>query len=132
VLRKTWLHDTNANTWTEIESEISPPARTRQARWCDPAADLTFVFGGDADGTAWPALPWEVLGGRELWSFDVETASWTLFASNRIQALARLQWRCSSTTTKGSCTCTAASCTTSSGGSRDGSTTSGPTVTTRG
>ena len=50
--------------------------------WYDPDADLTFVFGGDADGTAWPALPWKVLGGEELWTFDVESSTWRLHRSD--------------------------------------------------
>ncbi len=79
ALGETWVYDTNANLWTHVDSAIVPPARTGHAMWYDPAGDVTLVFGGDAEGTTWPALPWMVLGGEELWAFDVDTASWTLF-----------------------------------------------------
>jgi hypothetical protein len=74
----TWVFDTNTNTWTEMHPSTSPPARVGAAVWYDPDADAMFLFGGDADGSSWPALPWMVLGGEELWSYDLEGDTWTL------------------------------------------------------
>jgi hypothetical protein len=77
-LGDTWVFDANTTTWTEMHPAVSPPARAEAATWYDPTADAMFVFGGDADRSAGPALPWMVLGGEELWSYDLERNTWTL------------------------------------------------------
>jgi hypothetical protein len=54
--------------------------------WYDPVADLVFLFGGSnrfyepndvgyLDGYG----PWNYFGGQELWGYDVDTNTWTLF-----------------------------------------------------
>lgn len=43
-----------------------------------PEEDLVFVFGGTADASSYPPLPWMVFGGEELWGYDVDTDAWTL------------------------------------------------------
>ena len=42
--------------------------------WYDPTVDLVFLFGGAEGG-----LPWEVFGGEELWAYDYDSDSWTLY-----------------------------------------------------
>ncbi|MDH3539458.1 MAG: kelch repeat-containing protein, partial [Acidimicrobiia bacterium] len=74
----TWVFDANTSTWTEMRPSTSPPARVGAAVWYDPTADAMFLFGGAADASSWPALPWMVLGGEELWSYTLESDTWTL------------------------------------------------------
>ena len=81
VLGDTWTYDADANTWTEIESSLSPPPRSGHAAWFDPGVGSSFVFGGAGEWTSWPPLPWTALGGEELWRFDSGTGNWTLSRS---------------------------------------------------
>jgi hypothetical protein len=82
VLGDTWVYDADTNTWTEIESSSSPPARSGHVGWYDRAAGSTFVFGGGGEWSSWPPLPWTALGGEELWGFDSGTETWTLYRSD--------------------------------------------------
>lgn len=82
VLGDTWAYDTNTNTWTEMTPATSPPGRSNGAMWYDPGADLSFVFGGAADWSSWPPLPWMMLGGEELWGYDLEADRWTLYRAD--------------------------------------------------
>ena len=75
----TWAYDTSAAIWTEMQPSVSPPQRAGSAIWYDTTIDAVFVFGGTADWSAWPALPWMVLGSEELWSYDLEADDWTLY-----------------------------------------------------
>jgi hypothetical protein len=61
-----------------MQPPVSPPARAEAAVWYDPAAEALFLFGGDADRSSWPGLPWMVLGGKELWSYNLDGDNWTL------------------------------------------------------
>jgi hypothetical protein len=79
VLDDTWVYDTDANMWTETHPSVSPPGRAGAAAWYDPGTEATFIFGGAADWSSWPPLPWKMAGGEELWSFDLDSASWTLY-----------------------------------------------------
>lgn len=79
VLGDTWVYDTDANTWTKMHPAVSPPRRAGAAAWYDPVAEATFVFGGSADWSSWPRLPWMVLGGEELWAYDLGSDIWTLY-----------------------------------------------------
>jgi len=81
VLGDTWAYDTNTNTWTEMSPTVSPPARAFTAMWYDPLADLVFLFGGTED-TSWPPLPWKMFGGEELWAYDFDTNTWTLYRTD--------------------------------------------------
>jgi hypothetical protein len=82
VLGDTWVYDTDANTWTEMHPAVSPPERAGAAVWYDPVAEATFVFGGSADWSSWPRLPWMMLGGEELWAYDLGSNAWTLFRAD--------------------------------------------------
>ncbi|HUU61491.1 MAG TPA: kelch repeat-containing protein, partial [Acidimicrobiia bacterium] len=79
VLGDTWAYDTDTGTWEEMTPAVSPPGRSGFVMWYDPAADLSFVFGGGADWSSWPPLPWMALGGEELWGYDLEADTWTLY-----------------------------------------------------
>jgi len=79
TLGDTWAYDANTNTWEELTPVVSPPARSGLAMWYDPVADLAFVFGGSADASSVPPLPWMMLGGEELWGYDLEADTWTLY-----------------------------------------------------
>jgi WD40 repeat protein/DNA-binding SARP family transcriptional activator len=74
LLGDTWAFDANTGTWSDMSPEISPPARSEAAMWYDPEADLVFLFGG-AQG--W--LPWDTYGAEELWGYDYDSNTWTLF-----------------------------------------------------
>ena len=82
VLGDTWAYDTDANTWTEMSPTVSPPGRAGAAAWYDPVTEATFVFGGSADWSSWPSLPWMMLGGEELWAYDTGSGVWTLYRAN--------------------------------------------------
>jgi len=56
VMGDTWVYDTNTNAWAEMQSSVSPPARSGRAVWSDSTVDATFVFGGSADESGWPSL----------------------------------------------------------------------------
>jgi WD40 repeat protein len=82
TLNDTWAYDTETNTWTEMHPAASPPPRAGAYGWYDPVADRTFVFGGSADWSGWPPLPWMALGGEELWAYDLDIDSWTLYRTD--------------------------------------------------
>jgi WD40 repeat protein/DNA-binding SARP family transcriptional activator len=82
VLGDTWVYDADANTWAEIDTTLSPPARSGHVAWYDRAVRSTFVFGGGGEWSSWPPLPWTALGGEELWGFDAGTETWTLYRSD--------------------------------------------------
>jgi hypothetical protein len=78
VYGDTWVYDANTSGWIEMTPSGSPPARTDVVMWYDPGVDLVFLFGGSADASE-PSLPWRLFGGEELWAYDYEANSWTLF-----------------------------------------------------
>jgi hypothetical protein len=82
VLGDTWVYNTDANTWTEMHPAASPPGRADAAGWYDPVADATFVFGGSADWSSWPPLPWMMLGGEELWAYNLGSDAWKLYRTD--------------------------------------------------
>ena len=82
VLGDTWVYDTDANAWTEMRPAVSPPERAGAAAWYDPVAEATFVFGGSADWSSWPCLPWMMLGGEEMWAYNLGTDAWTLYRTD--------------------------------------------------
>jgi hypothetical protein len=82
VFGDTWVYDTDANSWTEMHPVVSPPRRAGAAAWYDPVARATFVFGGSADWSSWPCLPWMVLGAEELRAYGVDSDAWTLYRTD--------------------------------------------------
>ncbi len=90
VLGDTWVYDTDAGTWTEMHAAVSPPARLGAAMWYDPVADLVFLYGGSSqfceeNVLGYPVCypPWSFFGGEELWAYDVDSNSWTLYRVER-------------------------------------------------
>lgn len=71
----TWAYDANTRSWTNMDPPVAPPSREGAHMWYDSTVDLVILFGG----TKGRALPWEVFGGEELWGYDYESNSWTLF-----------------------------------------------------
>lgn len=82
VLGDTWAYDADSDTWTQMNPTVSPPARAGHAMWYDPTADLVFLFGGSGDWSSWPPLPWLMFGGEELWAYDYNTDTWTLYRAS--------------------------------------------------
>ena len=82
VLGDTWVYETDANTWTEMHPAVSPPERAGAAAWYDPVTGATFVFGGSADWSSWPCLPWMMLGGEELWAYNLGSDAWKLYRTD--------------------------------------------------
>jgi hypothetical protein len=64
-----WAYDLTANTWTQ-KGRVAPYANPRFAslRFYDPVSGHVVALGDDEDG--------DTLG-LELWSYDVETDTWT-------------------------------------------------------
>jgi WD40 repeat protein len=77
LLADTWAFDADTGTWTEMSPAIPPPAREGAVMWYDPTVDLVFLFGGAEGG-----LPWEVFGGEELWAYDYDSDTWTLYRAD--------------------------------------------------
>jgi WD40 repeat protein/DNA-binding SARP family transcriptional activator len=82
TLDDTWTYNTETNTWTAMQPAVSPSPRANAYAWYDPVADRTFVFGGSADWSGWPPLPWMVLGGEGLWAYDLDADAWSLYRTN--------------------------------------------------
>jgi hypothetical protein len=79
VYGDTWVYDTDTATWTEMHPPISPAPRIWAAMWYDPVADLVFLYAGATEVNRWPLPSSTMLGGEELWAYDLETNDWTLF-----------------------------------------------------
>lgn len=79
VLGDTWVFDTETSTWTEMFPPVSPAPRTWAAMWYDPEADLVFLYGGASKIDRWPLPTSAMLGGEELWAYDLDGNEWMLF-----------------------------------------------------
>ena len=65
-----WAYDFNTNTWQERPpSEPYPSGREYNVMVYDAESDRTLTFGGDFSGIA----------GSEIWSYDYNTNTWTMF-----------------------------------------------------
>lgn len=64
----TWIYDLDANSWSKMPSDTSPPGRSSHAMAYDWRLDRVVLFGGASDGSA--------LG--ETWSYDFNENNWTL------------------------------------------------------
>jgi WD40 repeat protein len=82
VLDDTWAYDSDTNMWADVRPSASPPGRAGATAWYDGRVGAMFVFGGSADWSSWPPLPWMMMGGEEMWSLDLTSDSWTLYRTD--------------------------------------------------
>lgn len=68
LLNDTWLLDLDAETWTRVDVEPSPPKRVFHQMAYDAATDRVVLWGGDIR----PYGAWGI-----LWTFDTDTRTWT-------------------------------------------------------
>lgn len=66
-----WAYDFNTDTWQEMVPGEGPNPGTRDYNVMvyDAESDRTITFGGDKSGK----------GGSEIWSYDYNTITWTMF-----------------------------------------------------
>ena len=69
ALSDTWVYDTEANSWSEIETSENPPARCKHAMVFDQYLNKTIVFGGLGENfdTVYD----------DLWIYDPITMTWS-------------------------------------------------------
>ena len=69
--RETWTYDTDSGSWTEIETNHAPRARSRMAMVYDSNTNRILLYGGSTDSSYY---------GRDVaadtWEFELETATW--------------------------------------------------------
>ena len=65
----TWTYDYDANTWTEVETPVSPPARLYHTLAWDELSNRMIMFGG-------VVKPYKPLFG-DTWALDLNNLSWT-------------------------------------------------------
>ena len=66
-LGDTWLYDYALNQWTEVESEVSPPASQSGSMVYDESIGRVVLFGGFGEGM-------DAVG--DTWVFDSEAGEW--------------------------------------------------------
>jgi len=71
-LDDTWVYDASANTWTNVTSEVAPPARSDAGIAYHPNGPAIVLFGGAPVDQGYPGS-W-VLG--DTWSLDPRTYAW--------------------------------------------------------
>ena len=64
----TWVYDYNTDTWTEMQPEVSPPARAYHGMDYDPENDRVLLWGGHTNRDV------SDLG---AWAYDYNTNTWT-------------------------------------------------------
>jgi hypothetical protein len=74
-LNDTWTYDYNENTWTEVDTAVSPPARLYHTLAWDVWSNRMILFGG-------VAKPYKPLYG-DTWALDLEKKSWTQLSPSR-------------------------------------------------
>ncbi len=75
LLNDTWTYDYNENTWTEVDTAVSPPARLYHTLAWDVWSNRMILFGG-------VAKPYKPLFG-DTWALDLEKKSWTQLSPSR-------------------------------------------------
>lgn len=68
VYGETWAYDYNADTWTLMEPEMSPPKRMYHGMAYDSESDRVIVWGGRL---------LERLDDNAVWAYDFNTNMWT-------------------------------------------------------
>lgn len=68
---ETWYYDYNTNTWTQLETETSPPPMTMYATVYDPSVEKVILFGGE--------LTSKYAGDttNDIWVFDPVQENWS-------------------------------------------------------
>jgi len=70
VSNETWAYNWNANTWTNMQPAVSPPARLGARIAYDASIDRVILFGGHSLYTQY----------ADTWSYDFESNAWTELA----------------------------------------------------
>lgn len=65
---ETWAYDVNADTWTNLEPETSPPARYYSDMIYDPGQRKMVLFGGTSE--------WASATFNDTWTYDPATNKW--------------------------------------------------------
>ncbi|MEE9173624.1 MAG: kelch repeat-containing protein [Thermoplasmata archaeon] len=65
----TWSYDSNANTWTNVTPDLSPPRRDATALAYDSESDRIILFGGKTPPGNFPQ--------NDTWAYDTNTNTWT-------------------------------------------------------
>lgn len=68
---ETWYYDYNANTWTEVDTDTSPPQMTMYSMVYDPSTRKVITFGGE--------LTSKYAGDTtdDIWLFDIDESNWS-------------------------------------------------------
>ncbi len=69
----TWLYDVSCDSWSRVESSITPPGRTRHQMVYDSVEDRVLLFGGL--GPQGPLA--------DTWALDMETMEWSEVQTNQ-------------------------------------------------
>jgi hypothetical protein len=69
-VNETWAFDFNANTWTEMKPQKSPPGRNFQAMAYDSKADRVLTWGCFDENGEKPV-------DESMWAYDFNTNTWT-------------------------------------------------------
>jgi N-acetylneuraminic acid mutarotase len=64
----TWVYDYNADAWTEMQPEVSPPARAYHGMDYDPENDRVLLWGGHTNRD---------ISDLRVWAYDYNTNTWT-------------------------------------------------------
>ncbi len=67
---ETWVYDYNANTWTDMDPILAPPAFSGGTMAYDSESDLLVVFGGWPNGGIDDLI-------SETWTYDLSSNTWT-------------------------------------------------------
>lgn len=78
ALDDTWIFDIATETWREVATPARPSPRLYHAQTFDASRGTMVIYGGGDNDAFNPAIPY--MG--DLWSFAVDTESWTLLASS--------------------------------------------------
>ena len=80
-LNDTWTYDYNTDTWTEVNTEVSPPARLYHTLAWDLWSNQMIMFGG----VVYPYRP----RFGDTWSLDLTENTWTQLAPTPPEPTAR-------------------------------------------
>ena len=67
---QTWYYDYNTNTWTEVDTQNSPPAMGMYGMTYDPDNEQVVVFGGEMTSKYARDIS------KDIWIFDLDTEDW--------------------------------------------------------
>ena len=73
ILDETWAYDYSADTWTQMEPEVSPPPRAFHAMAYDAESDRVIAWGGRQYPETYDV---------SVWAYDYNTDTWTALESS--------------------------------------------------